>query len=435
MKNIQGFVTITDFIQNDKDNVPLIGELSTWSETYSMDRGLYRSPGVDGYELTTFSSIDDMTGVPFVLMPETVAQILQVVQTARHYAESALPPHDPLDFENYILLQHSSQLENVKIGTLVDYVDGALPEWISWESKVGDNSAVKIWLSDRAFRAQYEDSNILIIPPVENLDMFFGEYGNVIAELALIRPSILSDKMQEAKEYRPPTVSRMHDYFFYNSINNQQKTYVSWGILVYGAAGDNIDSIKDALVDFILKNSSHTRAEWEVIFPDIFKRTEFVVIPAWNNVSVDNITPQARLYSQIVNPTEAQEFIIQNFPVYTQAHVVDRMRMIPYPHKHLMLSMMSGAGNSDNNRYFEKLFPDYLSVPSTSLDFNRMSKLTRDWSQFMFDLIVTAETMTNYSTVPTKLRRVRRNGVLFISALYENVNYLVAARINEMFEL
>lgn len=434
MKNIQGFVTISDLISNDPEVVAPVGELSAWAKTYSLDRGLYRDPAVPGYHLTSFSSLDINTGDVFVLNPLTVSEVLRVVESSRNYVESHVAPYDPLDFVNNLLLSHSGALTDVKAGAFIAYGSFAMPEWISWRSSSDGDIEIKIWMADKAFCDQYENFHIEIIPPLDNLDTFFDEYNTQIQRLATVRPSHLSDKMQDTKRERPETVSRIHDYYYHNSINPNQKNYVSWGILIYGQAGDNIDSIKDALEDYILKNSSHTREEWEKIFPDIFKRTEFLVVPMWTKVSIGNITELARLYSPIVHGREVEGFIKANFPQYTEVHVETKLRNIPYPHKHLNLATLSGTGNTSEQQTLDQMFPDYLPVPSTSLDYNRMREVTRNWSAFMFDLVVEADKVTTYTSVPRTMRKVRRNGVLFVSALHNNINYLVAARSNQMFQ-
>ena len=45
------------------------------------------------------------------------------------------------------------------------------------------------------------------------------------------------------------------------------------GICLSGQAGDNIDSVKDRIVEYILENSSNSQSDWEQIMPDLFKRS------------------------------------------------------------------------------------------------------------------------------------------------------------------
>ena len=77
-----------------------------------------------------------------------------------------------------------------------------------------------------------------------------------------------------------------------------------------------------------------------------------------------------------------------------------------------------------------ELFKDYIPVSTSSLDFNRMSIYTRDWVLMMVGLIKIAETATEFTSIANPMRRVYRDGILYITRMYDSVNYMVAARSN-----
>jgi hypothetical protein len=103
---------------------------------------------------------------------------------------------------------------------------------------------------------------------------------------------------------------------------------------------------------------------------------------------------------------------------------------MPYDYKALMIVAVNGDTNVPEAARLPELFPDYVPVPSTSQDFNRMTERTRNWVLFLQALLVAAETATLYSSVPQNLRKQQRDGVLYVSSMFENINYLVAARSN-----
>lgn len=82
----------------------------------------------------------------------------------------------------------------------------------------------------------------------------------------------------------------------------------------------------------------------------------------------------------------------------------------------------------------QSLYPDYIPVASTSPDFSRMQKKTRDWVLFLDDLVIVAEVATVLTTLPKDMRRTIRNGKLFISAVFDEVNYMVAAKSNQFYK-
>lgn len=63
-----------------------------------------------------------------------------------------------------------------------------------------------------------------------------------------------------------------------------------------------------------------------------------------------------------------------------------------------------------------------------------MSENTRNWVLNMQKLLKAAETATQYSTVVNPMRRVKRNGMIYLSLYYNNINFLVAAASNEVFD-
>jgi hypothetical protein len=45
-----------------------------------------------------------------------------------------------------------------------------IPEWISWKSLSHPDTDIRIWMVDQAFQFQYPDYEIVVIPPVDDLD-------------------------------------------------------------------------------------------------------------------------------------------------------------------------------------------------------------------------------------------------------------------------
>ena len=82
-----------------------------------------------------------------------------------------------------------------------------------------------------------------------------------------------------------------------------------------------------------------------------------------------------------------------------------------------------------------KIFPDYIPVSTMTPDFARMSMKTQNWVILLGELLISAETATKFSTIPTRFRKIEREGKLFISAVYDDVNYLVAAKTNSFYSV
>lgn len=433
MNIVKGFVVINDYVKNEPGVIAPLGELSTWSMTYTKERGEYTTGLIAGYKLVTFTCVDSVTGNKVELEENQVFEILRVVREIGIYGAANMRPYDPTDFRNSITATFNSAMGNFNFGRFVDNDQLAMPEWISWTSLSFDNTTIKIWLSDESFKAQYDDFDITIIPPIPDMDDFFKNYSTVVAQLSLVDPVERMDELQAAKELHPETYIRTYRFDFVNRVNPSMKHPTYWNLLIYGQAGDNIDSVKDRIVEYILENSSNSQSDWEQIMPDLFKRTEFVLVPRWDKQAIGNMNNIAGLYSSMIDPKESVQFAKTVVSFYNSLHVEDNCTLFPHDYKTLMIIAVNGENNLSGREKLNQLYPDYLPVPSTSVDFARMEISTREWSLALSEALTVAEVATEYTAVPSGVRKVYRSGNLFISFIFDNMNYLVAARSNPFY--
>lgn len=433
MKKVQAFMSLPDMIRNEPNTVALLGELSPVAETYSRQRADYYDGSVPGYRLTTFESIDVTTGSYVTLDLTQVNQIMTITKSVIQYVRSNARTYDSSDFANTVIANNAGNIADLRYGQRVDNGVISLCEWISWTSPSG-NYNIKIWLSDEAFKAQYENYTIVVVPPLSPLDHFFNFFSAVSTELDAVTAGVLDKHIELAGDEYPYTYLRLLSFDFVNVVNPTQKKSVLWPVLIYGAAGDNADSIKDAILDYILANSTHTKTEWEAIFPSIFKRTEFVLLPRFDKISIPNLTSMSALYGNFMEPAECVSFAKTACPFYPTSHVEANIFLMPFDFKALMIVTVAGTTNVDGKKKITDIYPDYIPVNTSALDFNRMTQPTRDWVYALSEMLIEAEKITPYSSVKRGMRRVTRNGKVFLSGLVNNVNYLVAVKYNDFYQ-
>ena len=431
--NINSFMVISSFVNNSVGTIAPLGELSTQSLTYAKEKGEYLDSDNPGFRLTVFKAVDTITGQPSVLSIEQVKENIDIIKIALVYARSHVRPYDPEDFRNTLIAQFYGKVSNIQIGDFKDNGSLALPEWISWMSISNNGNYNKVWLSDEAFQDQYDGYEIVVIPPLEPVDGFFGFFNVVSDKIAETDMAALSTKIQNIKDEYPESYLRFLTFDYRNVNNTSQVTPTNWTVLIYGKAGDNTDAIKDAIIAHVLSNSTHSRDEWETIIPDLFKRTEFILIPVWNKISIPNLTNLSALYSSMLNPTEVIAFAKTMTPFYAESHTQENIVTMPYDYKALSMIVVNGPNNVASKAKIGTLFPDYIPVPTSSIDFNRMSVKTRDWVLAIENLIIEAESITQYSSVHNNHRRIWRNGIMFMAIMINNVNYLMAAKINSQY--
>jgi hypothetical protein len=263
---------------------------------------------------------------------------------------------------------------------------------------------------------------------VDNLDLFFGTGTSVVNMVqAITTPQIIS-RMQTYSSGHPPTISRDDQYTYYNPLNSGQTVPVDWPVLIYGPAGDNIDAIKDALINYILANSAHSRADCTAIFPDIFKRTEFIIAPHWHKYAIANRTQAAGVYSPIVNYNDGKAFLKLVAPAYDPAFVDTHANVLGCAFDSLVLSMVGSVDNRSALFEIGQVFPDYIDVPPSSTDFNRMEQTTQNWAILLNDMLPIAQSMDEHTVVPAGMMKIKRNNILYLVQAFGNIQYLMATK-------
>ena len=430
--SIQGFVEVSQFINNTAGNISPFGELSTFSATFSKERGIYQNNTLPGYTLHTFRALNG-SGAPFVLTADEVLDILNVVRDVIVYAQAHQRPYDMEDFLSTVQVDQATKLHDLGFGDLVSGTSVSLPAFLSWKRN-NTNDEVRVWLADSAFRSQFTGFEITVIPPIDNLNDFFLPYSQVKDQLDAVSIPAFMTKIQNAKDSHPDTFTRIMEFDFYNRFDQLVKTTCRFGVLIYGQEGDYIDAIKDAIVAYLLANSNYGEDQWATVLPDVFKRTEMIIVPRWDKQATENLTEQGSLYSQVTNPHQSLVFV-RDFigPSTSLAYLQVHTNTLPFAFKTLMAYVVNGVNNEPGKTNFSQMFSDYLPIPSTSVDFARMSLATQQWALFIDDILMLAEKVTPLTNLPTGVRRVFRNNKTYLAALHDGVNYLVAVKANGVF--
>lgn len=427
MKVIKGFATHSAFTNNTPNQTHIIGELSQYSRTFAKDVGFYINEKVDNITLNTYTVQND--GVDFKLddtMKNAVMTIITAIYT-RSLTAGGQVYGDEL--ENLLLQQFANLGMGFKSGPIVNDGRYWIPAWMEWRFP-NEDSIIKIWFSDPSFQIQFDEFIITVVPPLDKLDDFFKHPTTVKQLLASRDYSKGLSIIQAAKQGKPESILRAEMFNYINPQNMTEKTPTNWTVLIYGPAGNNIDSIKDALVDYVLKNSTHTRDEWIKILPDLFKRTEFLITPQYTEYAIENLEVQAGINSPIANVKKAVQWMKDNAWNYPPAHVENYCDVFTHPYKSLSITSVGSVENRDNLFSLRQVFPDFISVNTMSQDFDRMSEPTRNWAEKLSEMLILADTANRYTTLPGTYTKVQRNGKWYIVYSYQNIHYLVSMKSN-----
>lgn len=431
MYTLKGFAHIGALVDNTLGTVAPVGELSPFSRSYARELTEHVSSDASNVRLITFTSTTDGKRTrPADTLANVILSILNWVYTE---AKTGSFSQDNAKFEQIFLNRWGTQLALLESGAMVQ--DGTLwaPGFIDFEftdtATYGENR-IKVWFANQAFESQYDDYEIDVIPPLENLETFFGDYNAVKSALSKITLTSILEKI-EAKANRYPYTAATSDSFDWVDRSNPALTLsTDWTTVIYGAAGNTVDNKKAAIIDFVLANSKRSRDEWAAIFPDIFTATEFIITPMWNDYSVPNKVLETGLYASAVRVTDASATAKKTSKGtgYTDTFIDSVLCIASTAYKCLTLAIVGGPNNRGGVNIFSDQFEDYMGLPTTHGEFGRMSPETREFVVMLMDMIKYAEVLTPSSTVPLGYTRMSRNGVYYLVRTLRKVQYLVVSK-------
>lgn len=430
---LKAFAADARLVSNDPGVVNAIGELSTLSQTYARDKGIYRAQAADPTTVVSFTCAQDST--PTQMSSPLAQHVMSVVKAVYDYVFA----NPGQIFSDALTVKLATDFGGVASSfvcgqAVTDANNNSCVEWVQWSNtSIGDLGAntLKVWFSDLAFQAQYDDYVVVVVPPLTVLNDFFKTPTEVQNALDLQTPTVVMDRVQAAKQGYPETIVRALNFSYHDPFITNHLINTTWYVLIYGEAGNNPDAINEALVQYVLANSTHTRTQWSPLLPDMFRRTEFVLVPLWDQYAIANMLVQAGIYSPVANLKRVNTLMkaIINDPVnYPLAHIDAYLCMMSHPYKSLQILSLGNPTNREGKLELTEVYPDILSVSSTSIDFNRMHALTKEFLNFLAVMLPAAEDMTAYTTVPPGMSRVTRNGKLYLSKRIDNIDYLVLAK-------
>lgn len=430
MYYLQGFMQILPFVDNTVDRVALVGELSDHAATFAKDKGIYtdetKAPNV---ELRSFYSAEETSVVS--VYPDVAANVLKIGQFIYNRARAGSSTDSLETTRQALLAEFQSVVKAFTIGELVKIGDYYIPSWIAYEDNTHDtHNDIRIWLSDTAFKAQYNHYLIDVIPPISNVDDFFQDPLDVKAMLEKYNVNEQISKANVTRGQYPYTYLDIRSYNFQNKLNTATKYSTNWIVLVWGDAGNNPDAMKTAIQDYVLANSKHTREEWAAIMPELFLNTEYVIVPFWHKYAIPNKTLQAGIYGPAIYPNADIDTVKKAVKGtgFDDTWITANTEYSHNAYKSLAFASVGNQQNQNGIFRLSELYPDYIVVTNDSSDLDRMSTKTIAWTQAFSTMLKIAETMTDSSSVDRSYPRLIRDGVVYVSITINNVSYLVVTK-------
>jgi hypothetical protein len=432
MYAMNGFITIGAFANNTPGVTSPIGEISNAASSYSRELGFYSSVTTPDVKLVSFSSLND--GTKIAVAPTYVDPVLLMAQWLYNRSLDGSLSDDREDCRQSLITQFGTTLEIVRVGNMVSNGTYWLPEQISITVKSQPNNLIKLWFSDAAFKSQYDLFEIVVVPPHTPVDDFHGSRASVLTLVSEISVTKMNKKVDLAIGNFPPTDVVSEDYDWVDKNDPGVTRAVPWVVLVYGNAGNNADVIREAIITHVLANSVQPRTEWEKIFPDLFLPNEFYITPLWDRFSLPQQQTVAGIYSPTVGYSEIANYALSTFVDTPWAHARDNLTTSTANYKSLLFISVGNPRNRDGIFNFQTLWPKYAAINVMSTDFNRIPPATQEFIVKLQNMFIQAESLTEYSTVPSGFTRVKRGINWYLAMNHQKMQYLMSFKSNPIFE-
>lgn len=429
MYSLRAFIQIPALLSNQPGVVSPIGELSAKSKTFSREVGIYRVDDYPNTMLHSFSSVLDDQLVPVDYM--VASAVLQVADFLYLRSIDGTLSDDRAACQQLLLTQFGTTVQFGLVGRMVTNGTYWLPETLTITLIGQGENEIRLWFADAAFRGQYDLYEIVVVPPVPNLDDLHGQRAVVLSMLSQLTITDHVAKVQQLTATQPQTLLDSTNYDWVDKNDPTVKHPTPWTVIIYGNAGNNQDLIREALVAYILANSQWPRSEWEKIYPDLFLPLEFYLTPLWDRYSLSNMLTIAGVHSPTVPWRECMRYALGTFHNETFQHCSEWTAISQSTYKSLSFVSIGNSRNRNGVFGFEALWPDYAALPSTNGDFARMSLKTQQFSMLLTELLIVAETVTATSEIPQGYSRVKRGNYSYLAKSFDKVQYLVWLKFND----
>jgi hypothetical protein len=433
MYKLSGFIKIDDQINNVVGVTSMIGELSTYCATFSKEKGYYMGDYAPGISFISFTSRQN-NNQQIAVVPSYSEHVLQVAHRAVTYSRQMGQNVTTQDIANDLFNQFPNLIFDMETGPMVSTATLSMPEWISWNNSVlsGGDNRIKIWFSDQAFKRQYDDYEIAILNPVDDLMDLMREPSVTQAALDDRTHVKTMELIAQLKDGYPETILRAQTYTLINLLQPNRTFSVTWYAIVYGAAGDNPDIIKENIIAQLAQVGVVSLEEWRQTLPALFMTTEFTLIPSWLEQAIPDRTTQAGIYSPISNVRQMLNKMVDFYNDIDSEHVENYLQCLTVPYRSLTIHSLSGQDNINDLYALTDVYPDLINVGTSSQDFSRMSKKTQAFAIVLEEMIIIAENEEQYAELPTHTRRITRYNKTWITRNHDGIQFLIYAKSNDV---
>lgn len=428
---IKGFASNTAAKNNLLGRTAVFGELTPYARSFSKETTDFASASHPGLELNIFHSVN---GNIAISLEPTYTDLLLDISGWVYERGVLLAGSSTSTLQDFIAAfenRFSGYISGITASPLKSDGNYKMPEMLQFTMmpNAGIVSEVTLWFGVESFEQNYDITTIKVVSPVAQLSVFFQSQQSVLEALAARPIDTMMVLVDEASEKKPPTHVVTQTVTWYNITQPNQTVQCTWFVLIYGPKGNTSEAINQALMNFILSNSTQSAANWKIVMPDLFRLTQFTVLPRWDKYAIAP-TSIAGIYSPVGKVGEMLTFAQSKLVAMTNAYVASHLEVTHHPYRSVELLVVPGEDNRQGATSLEELIPDYIGQESLGEDFNRQSQYTRDWVTGMGNLLRVAELYGKGAVLSSGMRMVTHNGLECVTMKIKDVEFIVALKRN-----
>lgn len=308
-----------------------------------------------------------------------------------------------------------------------------LPSSINFTHEVGGViHEFKIWFANALFEVEFPYREIYVIDPipVDGID-FLAE--NNYKE---VRNRLYEETPGKRQEREDAIVGTKHPYTrretipfdVYDLFNRPQKNTAFWTIIYYGNPNDAEEEVYEAIRNSILLHSQYDESKWEEVIPDLFNPLEFISIPHWNELGLENETALGSTLSPIYTHLGGDALAKKYADFYSQEDIIKSLQIVPHLYKSTKMSFVGKPQNNAARIKVTDIFPRYQLIPATDSQAGMMGAETITFIKDLEAMIAAGFVVTPDGVPPKGIQRVTKNGRLYISKRSGKVKITMVTR-------
>ena len=440
---VQGFLRIPQISDNSNGVTAPFGELSPTSWTFSRSIKNYsNATKAASVEFVSFKSVDE-TNKDTVIPPfisDTIVTMGQWIHTQSK--KSAIPSNQQLaTFVQAITTEFSNltntyglpaAVTNVQVGEILDtpIAGQRMLDYVAFELK--DNTkifSIKFWFNDKRFALQYPYYEMVVLPPVGSVDALNGTTADVSNLLNGITKTQIVNQITAVTRDYPATYIYSINLRWHNPNNPTSTLETEWFVVVYGQAGIDRDVVKDSIRTYIAANSGVTI--WTSIYPDLYAESEFIIIPFWSEVATIDNGYDEGLYRSAVAKYRMEEIenkqiptsynTVTDFAAYKRQYLVT----CSTNYRSILFYALGNPNNTGGKFSLLHLYPDYMDIPTTSPDFNRLSTKTQGFAIKLNEAFHVAREYNRTKPIPTDYALSTKSNREYIGFDYDGFTFYI----------